>query len=134
MTNGHDRSNDQLSLPASWTNSLDTFALPQIMGPSTCESTTRQRTELAMPQWPSLLSNQSYTKFQSTNPQTKRSVQPRITRPLSTPVSAIPVVPSSTLRRTLTDLDREKICQYAKDNPSAKQSEIGGMFVKEYSA
>lgn len=33
-----------------------------------------------------------------------------------------------TPRRTLTDEDRKQMCLYAEDNPSAKQTEIGGSF------
>ncbi|KAL9118945.1 MAG: hypothetical protein Q9187_004503, partial [Circinaria calcarea] len=50
----------------------------------------------------------------------------------SLPPSTAPVpVPSA--RRTLTDQDRRRMCQYHEDNPSVKQTEIGAMFGVERS-
>jgi hypothetical protein len=34
--------------------------------------------------------------------------------------------PSPSPRKTLTDLDRRRMCQYHEENPSVKQTEIGG--------
>lgn len=80
---------------------------------------------LIMPQWPSQITNPSEGTPQSI----------RLPRPLA-PVSAIitphsaPPAPSapapSTARKTLTDQDRRKMCQYHEDHPTVKQTEIGG--------
>ena len=53
--------------------------------------------------------------------------------PLPTPAVAPlpptkPLRTSSTPRRTLTDDDRRKMCQYHEENPTAKQVDIGRMF------
>lgn len=37
--------------------------------------------------------------------------------------------PASFRRKVLTDLERQQMCQYAEDHPSAKQVEIGGLFI-----
>lgn len=80
---------------------------------------------LIMPQWPSQITNPSEGTPQSI----------RLPRPLA-PVSTIitphsaPPAPSapapSTARKTLTDQDRRKMCQYHEDHPTVKQTEIGG--------
>lgn len=52
---------------------------------------------------------------------------------MAQPVSAPPIVPSSgrphapTPRRTLTNADRRRMCLYKRDNPTKKQTDIGGM-------
>lgn len=38
-----------------------------------------------------------------------------------------PAMHTPTPRKTLTDNDRRKMCQYHEDNPTVKQTEIGGM-------
>jgi hypothetical protein len=81
------------------------------------------------PQWPSMLTSQS--SYSATTPQTAST-----TTPLSA-ASASPhslrITPTTTTggtnpRRTLTDDDRRRMCQYAEDNPGIKQTEIGCMF------
>jgi hypothetical protein len=52
--------------------------------------------------------------------------QPTSTASLPTPVSAVTSRSGSTPRKTLTDLDRKKMCVYAEQNPDRKQAEIGG--------
>lgn len=44
--------------------------------------------------------------------------------PLPAPVRSTPVL--STARRTLSDDDRRRMCKYHDENPSVKQTEIGG--------
>ncbi|OWY45859.1 CenpB-DNA-bind-like protein [Alternaria alternata] len=83
-----------------------------------------------MPQWPSMLTSQS--TYQA-------SLFPSAPLPI-TPASATPVSASSTHsrtssvpRKTLTDSDRRRMCQYHEDNPTVKQTEIGAMFGVERS-
>ncbi|KAF2746674.1 hypothetical protein M011DRAFT_76258 [Sporormia fimetaria CBS 119925] len=84
---------------------------------------------LIMPSWPSLLTSQS-----SYAP----SGYPHPAVPI-TPASATPVSASSTHsrtstpRKTLTDQDRRRMCQYHEDHPNVKQTEIGAMFGVERS-
>jgi hypothetical protein len=77
-----------------------------------------------MSQWPSMLTSQS--TYQA-------SLFPSAAPPPITPASATPVSASSTHsrtsstpRKTLTDSDRRRMCQYHEDNPTVKQTEIGG--------
>ncbi|MCJ1307145.1 hypothetical protein MMC25_000791 [Agyrium rufum] len=51
--------------------------------------------------------------------------------PLLPPVTAPVSMPAP--RRTLTDQDRRRMCQYHQENPSVKQTEIGAMFGVERS-
>ncbi|KAI4630220.1 uncharacterized protein J4E78_002850 [Alternaria triticimaculans] len=83
-----------------------------------------------MPQWPSMLTSQS-TYQASLFP----SAPPPITPASATPVSASSTHSrtSSTPRKTLTDSDRRRMCQYHEENPTVKQTEIGAMFGVERS-
>ncbi|KAH7555429.1 hypothetical protein BM1_07052 [Bipolaris maydis] len=83
-----------------------------------------------MPQWPSMLTSQS-TYQAPLFP----SAPPPITPASATPVSATSTQSrtSSTPRKTLTDADRRRMCQYHEDNPTVKQTEIGAMFGVERS-
>ena len=84
---------------------------------------------LIMPQWPSMLSSQSHaTTYQPMFPQPVQPIQPMSIGPLQTPVSATSGRSTSTPRKTLTDSDRKRMCQYAEDHPNSKQTEIGGTF------
>lgn len=83
----------------------------------------------AIPQWPSQLSSQS-TYVAPIYPSAPVPVAPA-----STPVSAVSATPSSatsersrttTPRKTLTDADRRRMCLYAEEHPTVKQTEIGG--------
>lgn len=80
------------------------------------------------PQWPSMLTTQS-----------SYSTPTLPTASTTTPVSAVSSTSHSlqirqtttggnTPRRTLTDEDRRRMCQYAEDNPGVKQTDIGRMF------
>lgn len=82
---------------------------------------------LIMPQWPSQITNPSEGVPPAVIP------LPRVLAPVSaitTPHSAPPATPAppppSTARRTLTDQDRRRMCQYHEDHPTVKQTEIGG--------
>lgn len=82
---------------------------------------------LVMPQWPSMLSSQSHSTFQPVYPPPVQPIQPITLGALQTPVSATSTRSASTPRKTLTDIDRKRMCQYAEEHPNSKQTEIGGM-------
>lgn len=72
--------------------------------------------------WPSLRTNpsQNYT-----------NAPVRIPPQAPTPLKQQPKLPSittSTPRKTLTNEDRRRMCQYAEDHPNIKQTEIGLKF------
>jgi hypothetical protein len=68
-----------------------------------------------------------------TNPQSY-SAPPMGSMPMPpTGKARLPGMPQSTPRRTLTDDDRRRMCQYHEDNPTVKQTEIGAMFGVERS-
>ncbi|KAI8941113.1 hypothetical protein NX059_002351 [Plenodomus lindquistii] len=83
-----------------------------------------------MPQWPSMLTSQS-----TYQPSLFPSAPVPITPASATPVSASSTHSrtSSTPRKTLTDSDRRRMCQYHEENPTVKQTEIGAMFGVERS-
>ncbi|KAF2637178.1 CenpB-DNA-bind-domain-containing protein [Massarina eburnea CBS 473.64] len=86
---------------------------------------------LIMPQWPSMLTSQS-----TYVPPIFPSAPLPITPASATPVSATSTHSgrtSSTPRKTLTDQDRRRMCQYHEDHPTVKQTEIGAMFGVERS-
>lgn len=82
---------------------------------------------LVMPQWPSMLSSQALQPapnyYSTIMPQTQvDTISPT---PLMTPVSPASTRSGSTQRRTLTDDERRKMCEYHEQFPTAKQTEIG---------
>ncbi|KAL5427073.1 hypothetical protein PMIN04_001584 [Paraphaeosphaeria minitans] len=89
---------------------------------------------LIMPQvtqWPSMMTSQS-----TYVPPIFPSAPVPITPVSATPVSATSTHSgrtSSTPRKTLTDADRRRMCQYHEDHPTVKQTEIGAMFGVERS-
>ncbi|KAI9727451.1 MAG: hypothetical protein M1834_008395 [Cirrosporium novae-zelandiae] len=91
--------------------------------------------QLVMPisQWPSMM-NPTATYPPPILPATP------VSAPISTPASASTTttnhsLPTPTPRRTLTDMDRRRMCQYHEDNPTVKQTEIGGKLnPKEFTA
>jgi hypothetical protein len=89
-------------------------------------TTHAQLQPLIMPQWPSMLTSQS-----TYQPPIFPSAPIPITPASATPVSASSTHSrtSSTPRKTLTDSDRRRMCQYHEDNPTVKQTEIGGTLV-----
>jgi hypothetical protein len=92
--------------------------------PTPTPRTTHQQLQpLIMPQWPSMLTSQS-----TYHPPLFPSAPVPITPASATPVSATSTHSrtSSTPRKTLTDTDRRRMCQYHEDNPTVKQTEIGG--------
>jgi hypothetical protein len=112
------------------------FTTPQLpMEPNAFSSSLQQRPmppqlqPLIMPQWPSMLSSQSaHSTYQPLFPQPVQPIQPMSIGPLQTPISATSTRSTSTPRKTLTDADRKRMCQYAEEHPNSKQTEIGGAF------
>ena len=79
-------------------------------------------------QWPSMITNPSNVPAQpAPTPPTLAPIHTFAAAhslpPLTTPV------PQSTARRTLTDQDRRRMCIYHDENPTVKQTEIGGMIL-----
>ncbi|CAG8951590.1 hypothetical protein HYFRA_00007506 [Hymenoscyphus fraxineus] len=80
------------------------------------------------PTWPSMLTNPA-----------SYSAPPVALPPASAPPvvkangNKVPGAPTPTPRKTLTDNDRRRMCQYHEENPTVKQTEIGAMFGVERS-
>ena len=86
---------------------------------------------ITMPQWPSQITNPSES---SSSPPVVQ-LQHRPILPLSKTVPTIPKLATlspkdkpaqSSSRKTLTDIDRRRMCEYHNENPNVKQTEIGG--------
>ncbi|KAL9027231.1 MAG: hypothetical protein Q9196_004219 [Gyalolechia fulgens] len=101
---------------------------------------------LTVPQWPSQLTNPSIhpPPSQPLSSPPAPTPTPRPIAPLTTPLDPtnptqsappapkpLPTPPSG--RRTLTDQDRRRMCQYHEENPTVKQTEIGSLFGVERS-
>lgn len=87
-------------------------ALPMLMVPS-------------HPTWPSMLTNPN-----SFNTSPPVAIPPASSTPVSQlkAVRRLPAQPPAQPRKTLTDDDRRRMCQYHEDNPAMKQTEIGALF------
>lgn len=73
--------------------------------------------------WPSMLTNPHTYASHSAPP----VAIPSVTAPVKT--TRLPAIHApSQPRKTLTDDDRRRMCQYAEDHPNTKQTEIGAMF------
>lgn len=88
---------------------------------------------VTMPQWPSQITNPTENSPPTVMPlhrpilplsKTTDAV-PKLT-PSPAPEKKKPAHSTSTSRRTLTDSDRRRMCEYHSDNPKLKQTEIGG--------
>ena len=94
---------------------------PMYSGPQTPQT-------LFTAQWPSMLTNPS------SQPHHPMPAPPPPITPVTTFATVASLPPLSThqplhqtnQRRTLTDQDRRRMCQYHEDNPTVKQTEIGG--------
>lgn len=97
---------------------------PQHM--SQTQTTHPQLPMLIMPShatWPSMLTNPNSYASHSAPP----VAIPPVTAPLKQ--AKLPAIHApSQPRKTLTDDDRRRMCQYAEDHPNTKQTEIGAMF------
>ena len=88
---------------------------------------------VTMPQWPSQITNPSESSPPASVPThrpilplSKTSPIPTInTAPLPAPAPIKPTHSSTTSRRTLSDSDRRRMCEYHNENPNVKQTEIG---------
>jgi hypothetical protein len=91
----------------------------QLPSESSCHTTHQQLLPLIMPSkplWPSMLTNPaSYSTL----------VAPSLVKGNAPRLPSIHATPSP--RKTLTDSDRRRMCQYHEENPSVKQTEIGGI-------
>jgi Tc5 transposase DNA-binding domain len=79
------------------------------------------------PQWPSMITSQSSysaTSLPSASITTPTSAVSTNSQPLQIRQTT---TGGNTPRRTLTDEDRRRMCQYAEDNPGVKQTDIGCM-------
>ncbi|THW35134.1 hypothetical protein D6D21_09280 [Aureobasidium pullulans] len=89
----------------------------------------QQLQPLMMP-WPSMLGSQQ-TFYPPLLPQTQIGTT---SPPTMTPISAGSSSRSGpSVRKTLSDDDRRRMCKYAEENPTAKQTEIGYLFGVERS-
>lgn len=79
------------------------------------------------PTWPSMLTNPaSYPAPPVAIPATAAPL-------LKMTGTKLPAIHNASPRKTLTDSDRRRMCQYHEENPSVKQTEIGAMFGVERS-
>ncbi|KAH0276033.1 hypothetical protein KCU91_g4137, partial [Aureobasidium melanogenum] len=92
---------------------------------------THQQLQPLMMPWPSMIGSQQ-TFYPPLLPQTQVGT---ISPPTVTPVSAGSSTRSggTSVRKTLSDDDRRRMCKYAEENPTAKQTEIGYLFGVERS-
>lgn len=73
------------------------------------------------PTWPSMLTNPASYSAPPV------AIPPVSAPPVVKPNAKVPGVHSTpTPRKTLTDNDRRRMCQYHEENPTVKQTEIGG--------
>ncbi|KAB5558648.1 hypothetical protein GE09DRAFT_962675 [Coniochaeta sp. 2T2.1] len=107
---------------------------------TTLPQLNQQLPMLVMPShatWPSMLTNPNHNSYSSHSaPPTRMSippiqVTPRVQATLKTKLPALHTQPVP--RKTLTDDDRKRMCQYAEDHPHAKQTDIGARFGVERS-
>ncbi|EEQ83739.2 uncharacterized protein BDCG_00544 [Blastomyces dermatitidis ER-3] len=90
--------------------------------------TSQQLLPLSTPsQWPSMLTTQS------TFPPVPLPPMPMPSMPSLHPIHTAPITTAPTPRRTLTDNDRRRMCEYHERHPHVKQTEIGALFGVERS-
>ena len=89
-----------------------------------------------MPQWPSQITNPSESSppapmplHRPILPMSKTSPILKIA-PATTPAPMKPAHSTSTSRKTLSDTDRRRMCEYHNENPNVKQTEIGSKWDK----
>ena len=92
-------------------------------------SSHQQLQPLVMPQptqWPSMMAGSSQSSYSP--PALPTAPPPPLTNitPISATSSSYSLHTGSTPRKTLTDQDRRRMCLYHEENPTVKQTEIGG--------
>ncbi|KAF2668392.1 hypothetical protein BT63DRAFT_275165 [Microthyrium microscopicum] len=109
--------------------SMDSVYAPNSMPPPT-RNTQPQLYPLITTPWPSML-----TSSQSNHGTPVYNSPPASGTSVSTPMSAPPTSGRTydRPRRTLTDVERRKMCEYSETHPGVKQTEIGAMFGVERS-
>ena len=100
-----------------------TQRMPRFLLPN---ANDQQLLSLNMPShstWPSMLTD---TESDSKLPPV--AIPPLASAPLinGTGIQLPPIHATPSPRKTLTDSDRRRMCQYHEENPSVKQTEIGG--------
>jgi hypothetical protein len=85
---------------------------------------------ITMAPWPSMLTTQA--GFSPPAVPTAPLVTPVSASTASTTVTPVTTTGGSTPRRTLTDDDRRRMCEYHESHPGVKQTEIGGMSAASY--
>lgn len=96
----------------------------RILQPLPPHTTHQQLQPLIMPSnptWPSMLTNPA---TYNAPPIAIPASAPPLIKGNGTKLPAIHATPSP--RKTLTDSDRRRMCQYHEENPTIKQTEIGG--------
>lgn len=111
------------------------FSTPQVvMGPGTFDvsipqgSMTPESQPLLMPKWPSMLRSQSHSTFQPAYLPPVQPIGPATQSASQTPVSATLTRSTKAPRKTLTDVDRKRMCQYDAEHPKSKQTDIAGRY------
>lgn len=80
--------------------------------------------------WPSMLTPASQAPFHPPElPAGPVPIAPSVSPAAPVPPPRKSSASSSTPRRTLTDEDRRKMCLYHEENKTAKQTDIGGMYL-----
>jgi hypothetical protein len=98
------------------------FHVQRVQQPHT---THQQLLPLIMPShptWPSMLTNPA--SYSSQPVPIPPASAPPLTKRSAPKLPAIHATPSP--RKTLTDADRRRMCKYHEENPTVKQTEIGG--------
>ena len=84
---------------------------------------------VTMPQWPSQITNPSDSNAPAVIPLHRPILPLSKTSPINTvsiaPAPGKSIQSTSTSRRTLSDSDRRRMCEYHNENPTVKQTEIG---------
>jgi len=101
------------------------FNSQRMSQPHPVQTTHQQLLPLIMPShptWPSMLTNPA--SYPAPPVAIPPASAPPVVKGNAPKLPAIHATPSP--RKTLTDSDRRRMCQYHEDNPSVKQTEIGG--------
>ncbi|KAJ5042798.1 uncharacterized protein L3040_004191 [Drepanopeziza brunnea f. sp. 'multigermtubi'] len=117
---------DALSTEQSFTQQR--MPIPQHSPPHTSPQLLLPLIMPSHPTWPSMLTNPA---TYPTPPVAIPATAPPLSKGNGKKLPAIHAAP--TPRKTLTDSDRRRMCQYHEENPTIKQTDIGAMFGVERS-